>query len=77
MEKRWVRYMVDEQKEEAASGSEDTAEKEAAASESAADPFDEVAFSASKKSISRTAEFDTRYKDLQFGNRREEKKKRS
>lgn len=65
------------QKEEAASGSEDTAEKEAAASESAADPFDEVAFSASKKSISRTAEFDTRYKDLQFGNRREEKKKRS
>ncbi len=65
------------QKEEAASGSEDTAEKEAAASEFAADPFDEVAFSASKKSISRTAEFDTRYKDLQFGNRREEKKKRS
>lgn len=65
------------QKEEAASGSEDTAEKEDAASEFAADPFDEVAFSASKKSISRTAEFDTRYKDLQFGNRREEKKKRS
>lgn len=43
----------------------------------AADSFDAVTFSEPKKPISRTAEFDTRYQDLKFGNRRDEKKKRT
>ena len=51
-------------------------EEAPAPTEPAKDPFDEVEFSTPKKPISRTAEFDTRYKDLKNGNRREEKRKR-
>ena len=67
---------VKEEVKEEAPAAEAPAEEKAAPTEPEKDPFDEVEFSTPKKPISRTAEFDTRYKDLKHGNRRDEKKKR-
>lgn len=47
----------------------------AAPAEPEKDPFSEVEFSEPKKPISRTAEFDTRYKDIQHGNRGDKKRR--